>query len=214
MGLRDRATATLARQLRRPSGLPGRLVVRGLNRGNRPAVLAAVEATGLQPGQVGADLGFGGGVGLRPLLDKVGPHGHVHGVELSETALAMARRRFSQDTTSGTLTLQVGDLTALPLPNDSLDAVITVNTVYFVDDLGGAFAELGRVVRPGGVVVVGVGDPAAMQAMPVTTHGFTLRPVGDLLSLLRSSGFHDVRDERVGTDPRAFHLLVGAAPPG
>jgi hypothetical protein len=37
-------------------------------------------------------LGFGGGVGLRPLLDRIDPEGHVQGVELSGTMLAMARR--------------------------------------------------------------------------------------------------------------------------
>jgi len=47
-----------------------------------------------------------------------------------------------------------------------------------------------------------------MGAMPFTAHGFTLRPVDELIALLRHVGFHDVRDERVGTDDRAFHLLV------
>jgi arsenite methyltransferase len=214
MGVRDRALAGMARQLSRPHGLAGRFIVRGLNRGNRDVVLAAVAATGLKAGQVGADLGFGGGVGLRPLLDRTGPGGHVHGVELSGTAVAVARRRFRRDTTAATLTLHAGDLTDLPLPDDSLDAAITVNTVYFVQDLGRAFAELIRVVRPGGRVVIGVGDPAAMDAMAVTSHGFILRPVDELLAVLRRSGFHDVRDEPVGTDRRAFHLLVADRPSG
>lgn len=180
--------AGVARQLRQPTGMQGRLVVRRLNRGNRDVVLAAVAAAELQAGQVAADIGFGGGVGLRPLLDLVGPEGHVHGVEISDIALAMARRRFSQDTAGGRLTLQAGHLGDLPLADDLLDAAITVNTVYFVEDLAGAFAELARVVRPGGRVVVGVGDPAAMAAMPFTSHGFALRPVEDLLSLLRRAG--------------------------
>jgi arsenite methyltransferase len=212
MGLRERATAGAARQLGRPDGLRGRLIVRGLNRANREVVLAAVAATGLEAGQVGADIGFGGGVGLRLLLDRTGPTGHVHGVELSGTALAMARRRFRQDTAEGRLTLQAGDLANLPLPDDSLDAAITVNTFYFVEDLPRALAELARTVRPGGTLVIGVGDPAAMHEMPVTAHGFALRPVDDLIALIRGAGFSDVRDERVGTAERAFHLLVSVRP--
>jgi arsenite methyltransferase len=214
MGLRDWAMAGIARQLRQPAGLPGRLIVRGLNRGNRDVVLAAVAATGLEAGQVGADIGFGGGVGLGPLLDRAGPGGHVHGIELSDTALSMARRHFSRHIADARLSLHAGDLADLPLPDDSVDAAITVNTVYFVQDLGPAFAELLRVVRPGGRVVIGVGDPAAMGAMPFTVHGFTLRPVEDLIALLRHVGFQDVRDERLGTDDRAFHLLVADRPLG
>ncbi len=143
--------AGMARQLRQPQGLRGRLTARGLNRGNQSAVLAAVEATGLEPGQTAADIGFGGGVGLRPLLDRVGAGGHIHGVDFSETMLAMGRRKFSEDIVGGRLTLHSGDLVDLPLPDESLDAVITVNTVYFVADLERAFGEIARVRdRPGG----------------------------------------------------------------
>ena len=98
--------AGVARQLRQPQGLRGRFTARGLNRGNRTAVLAAVAATGVEVGQTAADIGFGGGVGLRPLLDRVGPGGHIHGVDFSETMLAMGRRRFSKDISRGRLTLQ------------------------------------------------------------------------------------------------------------
>lgn len=208
MGLRDKLAAGMARQLRQPEGIRGRLTGRGLNRGNRDAVLAAVAATELQAGQSAADIGFGGGVGLDPLLDRVGPAGHVHGVELSETMLAMARRRFDQDVVRGGLTLQAGNLTDLPLPDESIDAVITTNTVYFVTDLERAFGEIARVLRPTGRAVIGVGDPDGMAAMPFTAHGFTLRPVEELVRLLRSAGFGEPRDQRVGTGEHAFHLLV------
>lgn len=208
MGVRDRFLVGLARQLRQPEGIRGRLTGRSLNKGNRSAVLAAVAATGLRPGQSAADLGFGGGVGLRALLDRVGPDGHVRGVDLSDTMLAMARRRFGQDVAAGRLVIDQGDLTDLPLPDDSLDAVITVNTVYFVAELERALAEIARVLRPTGVAVIGVGDPEAMAAMPVTAHGFTLRPIDVLAGQLQAAGFREPRDHRVGSGERAFHLLV------
>jgi arsenite methyltransferase len=208
MGVRDRLMAGMAGQLRQPHGIRGRFTARGLNRGNRIAVLAAVAATGLEAGQTAADIGFGGGVGLRPLLDRVGPGGHVHGVDFSDTMLAMSRRRFSTDLVHGRLTLHAGDLVDLPLPDGSLDAVITVNTVYFVADLERAFAEIARVLRPAGRAVIGIGDPEAMANMAVTAHGFTLRPVDELLGRLRGAGFGEPRDERVGDDQRGFHLLV------
>ncbi len=208
MSVRNKLMVGLARQLRQPQGLRGRFTARGLNRGNRTVVLAAVVATDLVPGQVAADIGFGGGVGLRPLLDRVGPLGHVHGVDFSPTMLAMCRRKFERDIVDRRLTLHAGDLVDLPLPDASLDALITVNTVYFVADLERAFGEIARVVRPTGRVVVGVGDPTAMAALPVTAHGFALRPIDELVGLLRGAGFDEPRDQRVGEGQRAFHLLV------
>jgi arsenite methyltransferase len=208
VGLRDTVLAGIARQLGHPEGIRGRLTASGLNRGNRAVVLAAVAATGLDAGQEVADIGFGGGLGLRSLLDRVGPDGHVHGVELSDTMLAVARRRFRDDVAAGRLSLHAGDLIELPLESGSLDAAITVNTVYFVENLEQAFAEMARALRPDGRVVIGVGDPEAMATMPFTAHGFALRPIDDLTRLLRASGFEEPRDERVGTGERAFHLLV------
>ena len=122
--------------------------------------------------------------------------------------LAVARRRFSEDVAAGRLSLHAGDLVELPLESGSLDAAISVNTVYFVENLGQAFAEIARTLRPDGRVVIGVGDPVAMASMPFTAHGFTLRPIDALTGLLLASGFNEPRGERVGNGERAFHLLV------
>jgi len=53
----------------------GRLVGMMLNRSNRGTIAQAIDALELQPGAVAADLGFGGGVGLALLLERVGPNG-------------------------------------------------------------------------------------------------------------------------------------------
>lgn len=208
MGVRDRFLAGLAAQLGRPDGLRGRLVARMLNRANRANVAAAVAAAGLVPGQTGADIGFGGGVGLPLLLDRVGPTGHVHGIDPSPTVLDRAARAFRQQTRSGLLTLQAGSITALPLPDACLDAAITVNTVYFVADLDLAFAELARTLRPDGRAVLGIGDPDAMAASPVTTTGFTIRPVDEVVVTLVRAGLASVERRRIGEGHGAMHLLV------
>jgi SAM-dependent methyltransferase len=211
MTFRDRYLAGLARQLGRPEGIVGRAVGSILNRGNRAAVLAAIDATGLGPGQRGADIGFGGGLGLRTLLDRVGADGHVDGVELSTTMLDRAGSRHRSELASGRLTLQPGTLGELPLQDRVVDGLVTVNTLYFVDDVEAVYRELARVLRPGGRAVVGVGDVAAMARMPFTAHGFRLRPAEAVADGLRTAGL-DVQHDRVGKGDRAFHLLIGSQP--
>lgn len=209
MGLRSRFLAGLARQLGQPEGLRGRIIGRGLNKGNRVAVTAAVAATDLRPGQVAADIGFGGGLGLQLLLDRVGADGHVHGVELSTTMLETATRRHARERSEGRLTLHAGTLGDLPLAEDSVDALITTNTIYFVEDLQRAFAEMVRVLRPTGRAVIGIADPEWLAATPVAAHGFRVRPIAELVGLLEQAGFSSVNDALVGGDERGFHLLVG-----
>jgi SAM-dependent methyltransferase len=211
MDLRERVMSGIARQLGEPHGLPGRLVGLGLNRGNRGMVLAAVRAAGVRPGDTVADLGFGGGLGLGLLLEAVGPGGRVHGVEISSTMLEAAARSHRQACAEGRLRLREGTMVELPFPNGSLHAAITVNTVYFIEDLGTAFTELERVLRSGGRLAIGIGDPQAMAGMPFTRHGFRLRPVEELTRLLEASGLRVIGHERVGDGDRAAHVLVAQA---
>jgi len=178
-----------------------------LNRGNRAAIAAAVDATDVSPSSAAADFGFGGGVGLELLLDRVGDHGVVHGVEIADDMLDRARSRFGPEIASGRLRLAHGSLTALPLDDESLDAAITVNTVYFVSDLDTASAEIARVLRPGGQVVVGVGDQDAMARLPFTSYGFTLRRITDVVAALENSGL-DVVEQRPVDGAIAVTLLV------
>lgn len=211
MGLRQRTLAKVAEQLGRPHGLVGRGVAVLLNRGNRPAVVAAVEAIQAGRGNRVADIGFGGGLGLELLLQQVGPDGTVHGVEIAEDMLTRARGRFASQITAGRLRLVNGSLTALPLDDGSLDAAISVNTVYFVSDLDAACAELARVLRPGGRAVLGIGDPDAMARLPFTAYGFKLRPIADVIAALNNAGFTDVEQRRLDDVAISHHLLVALA---
>ena len=198
----------VAKQFGRPSGVFGRVVIaRMLNKGNQGTVTAAVEALAPAAGAVVADIGFGGGIGIGLLLDRVGPNGHVHGVDISSTMISRAAR-FGTDR----LRLHVGSVTALPLDTASVNGAICVNTVYFVDDLPTAFGELARVLVPGGRLVLGVADPTWMARMPWAPYGFRLRPVEALLDGLTTAGLRQVDHRRVGTGELAFHLLVVQRP--
>jgi SAM-dependent methyltransferase len=126
--LRQKLLSTVAGQLGRPHGLLGPLVARALNRGNARAIAAAVDAADVPRGGVAADIGFGGGLGLQLILDRVGAGGVVHGIELADDMLNRARSRFSREVGAGRLKLDHGSLTALPLDDASIDAVITLNT--------------------------------------------------------------------------------------
>ena len=162
MNVRDAVMAGIAKQLGHPSGLRGRFVGVALNRGNRRFVNAAAQA--LEPRETDevADVGFGGGVGLKFLLARAGRSGRVHGVEISDTMLAAAARRYRRDIADGRLTLHEGSLTQLPFADGQLSGVITVNTIYFVPELDRACAELVRVVNTSGRIVIGLVDPDAM----------------------------------------------------
>ncbi|MGW3964783.1 class I SAM-dependent methyltransferase [Amycolatopsis sp. NPDC005003] len=206
MGLREGFQAGLARQLGHPSGLRGRIVGAMLNRRNRGPVTAAVAALGLEGGETALDIGFGGGLGLALLLRSAGA---VHGAEISTTMLERARRTFRREIAENRLHLHEGSITALPLEAGSIDAAVTTNTVYFVDDLDGAFAEVARVLKPGGKFVLGIGDPELMSRAPLfTEHGFRIRPLAEVEAALARAGLEVRGHERLTSGELVFHLLV------
>ncbi|HYZ66389.1 MAG TPA: class I SAM-dependent methyltransferase [Mycobacterium sp.] len=127
--LRERLLYTVAGQLGRPHGILGSFVARALNRGNEKAIAAAVDATAVARDGVVADIGFGGGVGLQMLLNRVGVDGVVYGIEIADDMLRRAESTFDRDVRSGRLRLSRGSLTELGLDDGSVDALITVNTV-------------------------------------------------------------------------------------
>jgi SAM-dependent methyltransferase len=182
-----------------------------LNRANRAALKAAVEALAPAPGEVGADVGFGGGLGLTLLLDRVGPTGRVHGLDISTAMLDRARRQHRRALAEGRLELHEASMTDLSSIDVSVDAAISVNTIYFVGDE--AFAGLAGMLSRTGRLVLGLGDPAAMAREPVTVHGFRIRPLPEVLSLCDAAGLTLVDHHRVGSGPGAFHLLVAQPTP-
>lgn len=199
----------IGRQLGAPTGPLGALVARMLNKGNAGTIRAAVEALELPAGATTADIGFGGGIGLDLLLEVVGPTGRVTGIEPSTDMIARAGRSRAAAVAEGRLELHEGTLGAIPLADQALQGWITINTIYFVDDLAAATSELARVLRPEGRGVVGMADPDWMaKDFAFVEHGFRVRPVPEVVGVLADAGLSvDHRQLRRGEEP-PYHLLV------
>ncbi len=109
-----------------------------------------LELLGSVAGKTLLDVGCGDGA-LAAVLTRRGAR--VTGLDPDHGALAAARRRLQQ----ATLPLQLvdGRAEALPFHNDAFDIVVAVTSLCFVGDAGQAIAEMARVVKPGGRLVIG-----------------------------------------------------------
>jgi SAM-dependent methyltransferase len=92
------------------------------------------------------------------VADRLGGDGRVVGVDLSEPMLTVARRIRPE------LEWRHGDVAALPFADGEFDAVLCQMALMFFPDATGAFREMARVARPGGVVAVAV--PASLDDQP------------------------------------------------
>jgi arsenite methyltransferase len=194
----------VSNQLSRPTGLAGRVVAAGMNRGNRAFNARAIEALDVKAGPRGQDHGIGGGLTFGPLLERGAT---VVGVDRAEDMVAAAASRHRADVEAGRLAVHAGDVTALPLGDAAVDRVLTVNTVYFWPDLAPALRELHRVLAPGGRVVIGIRDGSVMERVDPAI--FTLRPAHEIAAALEAAGF--TAAEVQSAPDGASHLITGAA---
>ncbi|MCB1500420.1 MAG: class I SAM-dependent methyltransferase [Bauldia sp.] len=115
----------------------------------RPCREAVAEMNTLPPGRI-IELGVGTGISL-PLYDR--KH-RITGVDLSREMLARARKRVAEDGLSHVEALEVMDAGALSFEDGAFDAAMAMFVITVVPDPGKVMAEMARVVRPGGTVIL------------------------------------------------------------
>jgi arsenite methyltransferase len=109
-----------------------------------PHVLGRIE-----PGQVVLDLGCGAGTDLLIAAQMVGPEGRAIGIDMTATMLARARES-AREMGLDNVELHQGLIESLPVPDESVDVVISNGVIDLVPDKDAVFAEIDRVLRPGG----------------------------------------------------------------
>jgi SAM-dependent methyltransferase len=109
-----------------------------------PHVLGRIE-----PGQVVLDLGCGAGTDLLIAAQMVGPEGRAIGIDMTATMLERARQSAAEMGLEN-VELHQGLIESLPLEDESVDVVISNGVIDLVPDKDAVFAEIDRVLRPGG----------------------------------------------------------------
>jgi len=125
------------------SSLPEAAVLASLGCGN-PTALAE-----LSEGEVVLDLGSGGGIDVLLSGRRVGPTGKAYGLDMTDEMLELARRNAAE---AGAVNVEFleGDIEAIPLPDASVDVIISNCVINLSADKGRALREAYRVLKPGG----------------------------------------------------------------
>lgn len=173
------------------SALPEKAVLASLGCGN-PTALAE-----LREGEVVLDLGSGGGIDVLLSARRVGPTGKAYGLDMTDEMLDLARRNAAEAGATNVEFLK-GDIEDIPLPDASVDVVISNCVINLSADKGRVLREAFRVLKPGGRFAVS--DVVVRGDMPAEVRRSMELWVGcvagaleeaEFEGLLRAAGFED-----------------------
>lgn len=175
--------------------LPENAVLASLGCGN-PTALAE-----LLPGQTVLDLGSGGGIDVLLSARRVGPTGKAYGLDMTGDMLALARENQRQAGVTNVEFLQ-GQIEAIPLPDSSVDVIISNCVINLSSNKDRVLSEAFRVLRPGGRFAVS--DVVVRGEVPASVRQSMLLWVGciagaleedEYRAKLRAAGFTDISIE-------------------
>ena len=151
----------------------------------------------LAPGQVVLDLGSGAGLDVLLSARRVAPGGHAYGVDMTDEMLELANSNAKKSGVSNATFLK-GTIESVPLPDASVDVVISNCVINLAEDKGAVIKEAFRVLRRGGLFAVADMveldplDPAVKKSLDSWTGCISgTIPIDDYRALLVAAGFQD-----------------------
>jgi SAM-dependent methyltransferase len=171
----------------------------------------------LKPGEVVVDLGSGGGLDVFLAAKKVGPTGKAIGIDMTEEMVELARRNAAKASVPN-VEFHPAPIDRMPLPDASVDCVISNCVLNLVPDKPSSFREIARILKPGGRLAVS--DIALKRPLPPEVSSDLLAYVGCVAGAipieeyregLKAAGFGHVEILDSGADLNAYARMDGQA---
>ena len=190
-------------QTRKPEGFLGKMMLTGMNSGHaKMADWGFAHLPAITPAKA-VDLGCGGGRNAGELM-KMYPKAHVTAIDYSDLSVAKAKEYNQEMIAAGRCTVQQGDVSSLKLPKEAFDLATAFETVYFWPGLEACFAQVAKVLRPGGLFMIcneSDGTDAASLKFEKIIDGMKNYTAEQIEEALKKAGFSEVSSDHHPSKP-------------
>lgn len=190
-------------QTRKPEGALGKLMLSSMNTGHAKMADWGFSHLGDLAPEKAVDLGCGAGRNVGELLKRY-PGAHVTGLDYSALSVEKSEDYNKAMIAAGRCEVLQGDVSDLKFPADSFDLATAFETIYFWPGLEKCFAQVARVLRPGGSFLIcneSDGRDAAGLKFETIIDGMKNHTVEEIKAALKAAGFSDVKSDHHASKP-------------
>ena len=179
-------------QFKKPAGVLGRIVARGMAWGHRDFYKNTARIIDLTPEDKYLEVGFGSGLFIKKYARHVS---EIAGIDYSEDMVSLAKAINNDLVNSKRADFRQGDVISLPWSSERFSAVACIETFYFWKDPLSALSEIFRVLKFGGRLIIEMAynkDDGLNHAKDIKKMSLNLYSAAEMKEVLESSGFEDI----------------------
>jgi ubiquinone/menaquinone biosynthesis C-methylase UbiE len=180
----------LGQQLRKPSGLFGRLVAKMMDIRNREFYKKIILDLAIKSGDSIFEIGYGPGLGISLLANNT-KDCSIGGIDYSGLMLKQATKRNRKFIDHGVVNLSYGDLLTTDLGSEKYDKIFCVNVIYFWKDLKTVFEKIYSMLNNGGIYCIFMTHKKEFEKVKFT-QDFCKYAIEEVESALHKAGFSDI----------------------
>jgi ubiquinone/menaquinone biosynthesis C-methylase UbiE len=188
----------IAEQARDAKGVLGRIVALLMAQETWAPNRRAIDALVVARGDHVLDIGCGSGRSVATLAN-LAPEGRIVGADPSALMAELAVKHNSVLVRARRIEIVMASAASLPFTDAAFDKAMCVHVLYFWNDLYGTFAEIARVLKPGGLVFRTNADAKAVQAFPAEI--YHLPSLNEVIASLEEAGFTVEQGDEPATTP-------------
>ncbi len=201
---------SLAGQLRKPDGEHGVDVGNFMNAGNEALHINTLSFLNLEPDQTILEVGMGNGNLMSHVLGA-SPNCRYYGCDYSQLMVSESIKNNQELVDQGRLSFHHCHAHDMPIEKQHIDRLFSVNTIYFWENPSAILNEFKRVLKPNGILCLGMRPRRLMQHYDFVKYGFQMFESDDVKKLLAVNGFkqteaYTVEEEDWVSDDQRFEV--------